>query len=193
MVVCSFLLITTYTFLDDIFKTPPYQWLKITYKETEKIEYKTNKNIYELRVKDEYIVDGIIISKKKYFDYDWQSDLIPFDFVLGWDKMKYKSNLINIDFEQRNRWYYFYMDDLNKTKVTLNEARTMTANTHIIPWNKEIYEELSNLSTNKNYIFYWKLVDVYKNNDLLLKTSTVRHDNGGWACEIFLVEKIEKK
>lgn len=157
------------------------------------IEYITNKWSYTLKKMEEYNINSLIILKKSYINND-NGDLIPFDFVLWWDKMINKDNLSYISFSQSQRWYYYKINDIKKLNIPYNEVWLMTANTHIIPETEYIFKELSKLEEWDKVELKWYLVNIKDNKTwYMLKTSLSRSDTGAWACEIFYIKEIIKK
>lgn len=138
-------------------------------------------------LKDKYYGKFKIIRKENYF-VDENSDIVPFDFILGWNKMSILYNVNLIKFSQSNRWYYWHIDSFDE--ITRTDIEENSANTHIIPYNKNIENKLKSISINNDAILIGYLVDI-KKGEKIWASSETRTDIGAGACEIFLVTDIK--
>jgi len=87
----------------------------------------------------EYNIKARVLSRNN-FSLGMESELSPFDLVLGWGPMSDQSVIDYIDISQRNRWYRWQADHLPipRRDVSLNSA-----NVHIIPKDKTIEEKFA--------------------------------------------------
>lgn len=144
------------------------------------------KNDFTISKKAKYQVEAVVLSKEKYY-MGVSADLIPYDIVLGWDKMTDNNILKNISITQSGRWYMYKYENVSGELIKNNSA-----NTHIISANEDIEKKIEMVKEGDKIVLEGYLVDVdySKNNDYWsLKSSMSRTDTGAGACEIFFVEK----
>jgi hypothetical protein len=150
----------------------------------EKLFFINENKEYKLLAKAKIYVKALVLSKKKYSDEN--SEIIPYDLALGWDKMSDTNYISGLKIHQSNRWYYYsFKNDRNISEIIQNSS-----NWHIIPANEEINNELKNISKYDLIHLDGYLVDIsFKTHTI--KTSMTRHDTGAGACEIMYVTNIK--
>ena len=114
-----------------------------------------------------------------------ESDLSPYDFVLGWKEMSSERFLSKIKIRQSNRFYFWYTDD-SATYAQRGKISTQSANMHLIPANKQIKKILDRVDKNENVYIKGYLVRASKEN-WRWTSSMTRTDTGAGACELIWV------
>lgn len=138
----------------------------------------------------DYEVTALVLSKKKYGDRG--SDLSPYDLALGWGPLSSNYTLDHMTISQRGRWYHYrYTGDfpMSPRKIVHNSA-----NTHIIPANKDILKKLKDVNKYDTVSMKGHLVYVKKpDRSFTWKSSTSRKDSGAGSCEVFYVSELTIK
>jgi hypothetical protein len=128
-----------------------------------------------------------------------ESEIAPFDIVIGWKDYAQPQTAKRIEFVQYGRQYIFPGSD---KKSLPNEIARHTANIHVIPANKEVLEKLKTIKVGKitrirgqlvNFsgkaanAFFWE----EHRKTWGWKTSLTRNDRGHRASEILYLEDVE--
>ena len=160
----------------------------------------------------EYDISGRVLSKnmklgmwgfsRKDFDY-----IALIDIVLGWDEISdielYEKNISRLKQERRpdgGRYYWFYVPADSRWSVPY--VRAHTSHNHIIPANSNIMSVLYSIKKYDIVRMKGYLVDVYKDGDVVMMTSTSRTDTDGFSrgrnagksggsCVVFYVTSIQ--
>jgi len=121
------------------------------------------------------------------FSLGMESELSPFDLVLGWGPMSNQSVIDNIDISQRNRWYNWQSDHL---PIPSRDVSLNSANVHIIPKDKTIEEKFDKVYKGSLVELKGYLVKITKADGWHWISSLKRDDTGGGSCELFWVEEV---
>ena len=141
---------------------------------------------FEITPLKDYILSGIVLSKKGYSDYG--SKLAPYDFVFAWGELIDSENRKGVDFWQSSRWYYFRTDS-NQQDVNFIDDRS--ANVHLVPKNNNILKAIKSTPKFKEVTYIGKLISIRGIDDNFSWSSSLsRTDTGDGACELMYVEKI---
>jgi RAB protein geranylgeranyltransferase component A len=140
-----------------------------------------------------YEITAKVQSKQRYVG-DWSAKISPYDFALAWGNLVDKKLDKYIKYSQTSRFYlYRYKAG---TPVSQQYISEHSANTHIIPANKNIKKALLWIRNKKMVKLEGYLVNVkgtYKKNPVWWDSSTIRTDTGSGACEIMYVTKLYYK
>jgi hypothetical protein len=146
-------------------------------------------------VKDDYTVTALasyqltarILGKKSYRNSD-NGDLAPYDLALGWAEMSDSSILNDLKISQSGRWFYVYWKNppIEPSRIMQNSA-----NTHILPANDAIAQQVQDLRPDQIVFLKGHLVEVSKQDGFSWRSSLTRGDTGNGSCEIFWVEDLE--
>ena len=134
-----------------------------------------------------YQVTARILHVERY-RFDFLAPLIPEDLALGWGPMSDGSILNGMEISQSNR-FYFWRSPMN-LPVPKDAIISHSANTHVIAENSLIASQLSHLRRGQVVSLSGVLVDGKRDDGASIKTSLVRTDSGGGACEILLVHGV---
>lgn len=142
---------------------------------------------YKVTPLKKYKVTARVLSKKKYTS-DESSEFSTYDLALGWNKMSDIVNIEKINITQRNRWYYWKIDNYF---ISREDIEHNSSNHHIIHANDEIYEKLKNIKEHQIVEMSGYLVKVEDTNSSANWVSSLtRTDTGGGACELMYVESL---
>ncbi len=142
---------------------------------------------WSLTVRARYLITARVLASESYH-FDALSDLVPEDLALGWGPMSDNRILRSIDISQSNRFYYWRVptdSPLAKDSIIIHSA-----NTHVIPQTSTIARQLSRLRPGQVVTLSGELVDGLRDDGMWIKTSLVRNDTGGGACEVLLVDDV---
>ncbi|MGD9580494.1 MAG: tetratricopeptide repeat protein [Vampirovibrionia bacterium] len=146
---------------------------------------------YTLTPKASYKVAALVKSKKHY-NWDWNSNISPYDLLLLWGDLANPDIDNKINFSQSNRWYHsrYQIEECPFERSYINNH---AANTHIIPADENIKRSLDSLKAGQNiymegYLVY--LDGTYQNKKVQWHSSLRRTDSGNGACEVLYLEKI---
>ena len=128
-----------------------------------------------------------VLSKENY-SFGREAELSPVDFALGWGKMKDPQVYKQLSIRQSNRWYYWRYE--NSPPIPVNEISSQSANTHLIPANKEIAKQLAKIDPDNLIYLKGQLVEVKSQDGWVWRSSLSRDDTGNGACELMLVEQV---
>lgn len=130
-----------------------------------------------------------VLSREDY-RFGREAELSPVDFALGWDKMAEPSVYKQLSIRQSNRWYYWRYE--NQPPIPVNEIISSSANTHIIPANATVAQQLAVIDQDDLIYLKGYLVEVTSADGWTWRSSLTREDTGGGACELMLVNEVRK-
>jgi hypothetical protein len=134
-----------------------------------------------------YQITARILHVERYH-VDFLAPLIPEDLALGWGPMSDGSILKSMEISQSNRFYFWR--SATDLPVSREAIISHSANTHVIPENPMIAGQLSRLRRGQVVRLSGLLVDGKRDDGASIKTSLVRTDTGGGACEVLLVNGV---
>lgn len=132
-------------------------------------------------------VEAKVLAKENYA-FGPESIVSPVDLALGWGRMSDESILQDISISQRNRFYYWRVNDF---PIPQKEIQQNSANMHMIPANDEVARQLEKVNPGELVRFYGYLVNLKRENGWHWNSSTSRKDSGAGACELVWVEEFE--
>ncbi len=135
-----------------------------------------------------YDVTARILSREDY-RFDAIADLVPEDLALGWGPMSDNTVLTHFDISQGVRFYEWRPRDA--LPVARETVISHSANTHVIPANQSVRNELAALRVGQVVHLTGDLVDAKRDDGAWMTTSLTRLDSGAGACEVLLVESVE--
>jgi hypothetical protein len=150
--------------------------------DTEPFEYQE----YRITPLASYEVTARVLSKLEYKD-DKSSSISPVDFALGWDVMSDATILADLNISQSNRWFYV---SWQRAYVDVNQVKTNSANTHILPSSPEVLRKISNVKQDDIVHLQGYLVEVTNKNGFLWRSSLKRDDTGDGSCEVFWITDV---
>ena len=143
---------------------------------------------YKLTLLEPYSGIFRVMSREDYFSGE-EAKISPVDFALGWGPMSDPQVYKQLNIEQRNRWYYWRTSE--QPPIPIAEINRHSANTHLIPANKTIAEQLKKIRRDDLIRLKGHLVEVKAQNGFTWRSSLSREDTGNGACELMLVEDVQ--
>ncbi len=142
----------------------------------------------------DYKIAARVLRVEKY-TFDKMSSISPYDLALGWGQMSYEEKIkkAKVKISQGNRFYFWEMPPEGINVLSVDEVSMGSANTHIIPANKQIKDYIAkNVKEGDSIYMEGYLVNAYHQKDNgTWSTSKVRTDTGAGSCEILYVTKIK--
>lgn len=132
-------------------------------------------------------VEARVLSAKRYSG-DENAELSPIDLALGWGPMSDSRTLEDIDISQRGRFYHW---STRTPKIPIHEIGLHSANMHIIPADESVLDALDEIRRGHLVRFHGDLVWAIRPDGWRWKSSLTRSDDGGGACEVVFVRRIE--
>ncbi len=132
----------------------------------------------------QYEIQASVLSIKEYHDGQ-EADFSPVDFALGWEEMSDPDINSKIQISQSDRFYNWYA---NPYPIPRQKIILQSANTHIIPFNGRIENDLKKIRVGQIIYLPGYLVRVHASNENKVWISSFsRSDTGAGACELMLV------
>ncbi|MGI9278881.1 MAG: hypothetical protein ACR2PX_04520 [Endozoicomonas sp.] len=141
---------------------------------------------YQVQPLADFKVQARVLGTEYYYA-GREADLSPMDLALGWGSMSDSSVLDLVDISQRNRFYYWRVQQF---PIPREQIETSSANMHMIPSSPEIKDLLSSLRVGQVVTLKGRLVEVSGQGGWQWKSSLSRDDTGKGACELLWVESV---
>ncbi len=139
----------------------------------------------ELRFMAKFKISASVLGKK-YYDDGRFAEVAPLDLALGWQYMSEPGIYKKFNIRNEDRQYFFE----GKSQIKPEQVIINSANMHIIPSSKEVWDTLKDAKIGERVTLAGYLVNYQErslNNIFKLDTSLVRHDTGDGSCELFYV------
>ena len=155
--------------------------------EQESIELSTpiRKNVrgveYLLEPLATYKIFARVVSRKRYYLSD-DVILSPVDLALAWGSLTTPKALDEVKYDHGQRFLYYWPQ--SGTFITIDEIYLHTANVHIIPSNNRMETVAKNIRIGDIVVLEGYLVNVSTVGGFTWRTSLVRTDRAGGACEV---------
>lgn len=143
---------------------------------------------YTIKPLAHYQIEARVLGIARYRFFGREVELSPLDFALAWNEMSDYNIFSKIKVSQSGRWYFLSWQ--NQTPLSSNEMLQKSANTHLIPANQQVQEDLLNISPYSIIELSGYLVSVSAPDGWSWKSSTSRSDSGAGSCELMWVEGI---
>ncbi|MEX2535974.1 MAG: hypothetical protein WD273_10315 [Trueperaceae bacterium] len=134
-----------------------------------------------------YDVTARVLGARSYSDKR-ESEVSPLDLALGWGPMGERDMLETLNVQQRDRWYFVRWRNV---PVKAQDVIANSANTHTIPANAEVAEQLAEVQPGDIVRLQGYLVTVDGQDGWSWNSSTERTDTGDGSCEVLWVESVE--
>ncbi|MDG4554156.1 MAG: hypothetical protein P9E24_07905 [Candidatus Competibacter sp.] len=144
------------------------------------------KDRYHLKALAEFSLEARVLGREDY-RFDAGADLSPIDLALGWGPMSDSSVLGRIEIRQRNRFYYWRVDDFF---IPRRDIETHSANMHLIPATGDIADQLKSIRPGHIVSLHGYLVEVRRDDGWQWRSSLSREDTGNGACELIWLETV---
>ena len=142
--------------------------------------------------KARYHVAAKVGGVKRYRD-KWGSYVARHDVVLLWGQAASDEAKPHMNISQSMRWYHFRIDEDSPFDVQYMIRHS--ANTHLIPANKNIERAINRLSRGDVINLEGYLVSIsgtWKGGTIWWHSSLTRNDTGDGSCEVLYVERLRK-
>ncbi|NOT14355.1 MAG: hypothetical protein HOP21_02020 [Methylotenera sp.] len=153
----------------------------------------TNTNVSDIQLKGftltplaNYAVQARVLSREDYA-FGTEAELSPTDLALGWGPMSDEAILSQIDISQGNRFFFWRVE---KFPIAQRNIETHAANTHIIPANRLVENQLEDVRAGQLVRLKGLLVEVKRADGWHWRSSLSREDTGAGACEILYVTEL---
>jgi hypothetical protein len=117
-----------------------------------------------------------------------EAQISPIDFALGWGQMSDNRILDQLSLEQSSR--YFTWRWPKSPPIPADEITRSAANIHMIPASPVIERQLKRIASGSVVSIRGMLVEATRADGWTWRSSLVRTDSGGGACEVLWVEEI---
>lgn len=169
-----------------------FYWLKPDKGISDAADYQTTAgmhqfNGYSMTNLEPYAGEFRVLSREDY-SFGREAELSPVDFALGWGSMTNPAVYKQLSIRQSNRWYYWRYE--NAPPIPVREIEIQSANTHLIPANKAIAQQLAQIDQDDLIYLKGQLVEVKSSDGWAWRSSLSREDTGNGACELMLVEEV---
>lgn len=144
---------------------------------------------FQLQPLARFKLEARILHRKNY-RFDRSSKLAPVDLAVGWGAMSDQAVLDRMEITQSMR-FYFYEYRL-PPPIPKEEIIRHSTNIHIIPADDTIASACKSLRVGDLVRLEGQLVEATGPEVKNWRSSLRRDDTGNGACELFLVERVEK-
>jgi hypothetical protein len=135
-----------------------------------------------------YRLRGRVLGTKRYHSGP-NSDLVPIDVAVGWNRMSDQAVLDQFDITMGNRFFFYEWEDA--PAIPPNEIKCSAANNHVIAANDEVRKSIRGLRAGQIVTMDGYLVNAVGPEGRTWNSSLTREDTGNGACEIIYVEKMK--
>lgn len=144
---------------------------------------------YELTPLADFELEARVLSRADYA-IDAGSDLSPTDLALGWRRMSDTAVIEQLDIEQSVRFYSYRWQ--HAPPIPADEIIRSSANMHLIPADDTVKDDLDKVRPGSLIHLRGHLVYAQRSDGFHWRSSLTREDTGAGACELVLVEAIER-
>jgi len=137
-----------------------------------------------------YEITARVLGNEGY-SFDALASLVPEDLALGWGPMSDNRTLTQVEVSQSAR--FFTLHPQQGTGISPDAMIAHSANTHVIPADQGIQKQLAEVRVGEVVRLTGTLVDATRDDGAWIRTSLSRTDTGAGACEVLLVERVERK
>ncbi len=145
---------------------------------------------YQLTPLADYVIEARVLSREDY-SIDSGSDLSPTDLAVGWKRMSDTAVIDQLDISQSARFFNYRWS--SQPPIPLVEIERSSANMHMIPADNRIADELGKVREGALVHLAGQLVEARRSDGFSWRSSLTRDDTGAGACELFLVDSIERR
>lgn len=136
-----------------------------------------------------YAIKARILHREPYW-FDYEANLSPLDFALGWGAMSDPAVYHKLHIAQGSRWYSWHW--WGSPPIDEDQISLLSANTHLIPASVDIRDRLSALRAGDVVQISGYLVQVEGSNGWHWNSSLTRADTGAGSCELMWVTDAAK-
>jgi hypothetical protein len=144
---------------------------------------------YQLTPMADYDIEARVLSREDY-SMDTGSDLSPTDLAVGWKRMSDTAVIDQLDISQSARFFRYRW--ASQPPIPRREIERSAANMHMIPADKRVARELDKIRQGSIVRLRGQLVEAKRKDGFTWRSSLTRDDTGAGACELMLVDSIER-
>ncbi len=144
---------------------------------------------YQLTPLADYDIEARVLSREDY-SIDGGSGLSPTDLAVGWNRMSDTAVIEQLDISQSVRFFSYRW--AGTPPIPLAEIERSAANMHMIPADDNVARELARIRKGAVVRLRGQLVEAHRSDGFQWRSSLTREDTGAGACELFLVDSIER-
>ncbi len=144
---------------------------------------------YQLTPLADYDIEARVLSRQDY-SIDAGSDLSPTDLAVGWQRMSDTTVIDQLDISQSVRFFSYRWS--SQPPIPQGEIERSAANMHMIPADDSVARELDRIRPGAIVRMRGQLVEAKRSDGFSWRSSLTRTDTGAGACELFLVDSIER-
>jgi hypothetical protein len=144
---------------------------------------------YQLTPLANYDIEARVLSREDY-SIDAGSDLSPTDLAVGWKRMSDTAVIEQLDISQSVRFFTYRW--ASAPPIPLTEIERSAANMHVIPADPSVARELDRIRQGSIVRLHGQLVEARRSDGFQWRSSLTRNDTGAGACELMLVDSIER-
>lgn len=145
---------------------------------------------YALTPLADYAIEARVLSRHDY-SFDGGSALAPTDLAVGWGRMSDSDVIAQLELSQSAR--YFSYRWRNAPPIPVDEIVRSASNMHMIPRDAQAARELADVRVGELVAMRGQLVDARRPDGFRWTSSLRRDDSGNGACELMLVDSIERR
>ena len=134
-----------------------------------------------------FSLEARVLGREDYY-LDRPAQLSPTDLALGWGPMAEPANYQRVAISQRNRWYYWRVDEFF---IPRRDIERHSANMHMIPANPVVAKTRARVKREQRISLHGQLVRVEGDDGFRWVSSLSRDDTGDGACEVIWLEHLE--
>ena len=137
----------------------------------------------------DFYIEARVLSRHDYA-FDAGSALAPIDLALGWGRMSDSAVIERLDISQSARFFTYHWTDL--PPIPPAEIVRSAANMHLIPANSDVGRDLARVRVGEIVALRGELVEASRVDGWHWTSSPTREDSGAGACELVLVDAVER-
>ena len=141
---------------------------------------------YDFTPLADFTLEARVLSRKKY-SQGREGELSPLDLALGWGPMSDNQVLEKIDISQRNRFYFWRVEEF---PIPKKEIIRHSSNMHMIPSDNQVAKQLAEVRKGDVVAITGQLVKINADDGWRWQSSLSRTDTGNGACEIVWVKEV---
>ncbi len=144
---------------------------------------------YTLTPLADFSIQARVLSRHDY-TFDAGAELAPLDLALGWGRMSDTAVIERLDVSQSARFFSYRWKDT--PPIPAAEIVRSAANMHLIPADARVARALDRVRVGEIVTLHGQLVDARRADGWRWTSSLTREDSGAGACELVLVDALER-
>jgi hypothetical protein len=141
---------------------------------------------HHLKALARFSLEARVLHAERY-RYDRAAKISPIDLALGWGPMSSTGIIDALEIEQHGRFFFWSAQEL---PIDSDVISVHAANMHMIPANDRVRDVLLDARQGNIVTLDGYLVEVTADDGFRWRSSMVRTDDGGGACEVVYVEHV---